>query len=86
MLLKIRIVANASKERIKKEEPIKLYITSPPIDGKANKSIISFFSKKLKISKSKITIVKGEKSKEKILDIDISEEELNKKLSLIWEN
>ncbi len=44
---------------------IKVYLNSPPVDGKANAECLRLFSKRLKISKSRIAIVKGEKGKKK---------------------
>lgn len=48
---------------------LKIYLTAAPIQGKANKELIKLLAGKLSVSKSKIKIVKGEKSKEKIIEI-----------------
>ena len=62
----MKISPNASKnEIIKSEEGLKVKITAQPIDGKANKALIEYLSKQLKIPKSSIEILKGETSKEK---------------------
>ncbi len=45
-------------------------LTAPPVDGKANKECIRFFSKKFKIAKSSIEIVKGKSSRMKVLKFD----------------
>ena len=66
--IKLKISPNASKnEIIKNENELKIKITAQPIENKANKALIEFLSKKLKIAKSNIEIVKGETSKEKTL-------------------
>ena len=49
---------------------LKVYLTAVPVDGKANKELIKLLAEKLNISKSKINIIKGEKNKEKIIEID----------------
>ena len=68
LVIKLKISPNASKnEIIRNETEIKVKITAQPIENKANKDLIEFLSKKLKISKSNIEIVKGETSKEKTL-------------------
>ena len=68
LLIKLKISPNASKnEIIRNETEIKVKITAQPIENKANKALIEFLSKKLKIAKSNIEIVKGETSKEKTL-------------------
>ncbi len=48
---------------------LKIYLTAVPIQGKANKELIKLLSEKLSVSKSKIKIIKGEKSKEKIIEV-----------------
>ena len=48
---------------------LKIYLTAVPVDGKANKELIKLLSEKLGVSKSKISIIKGEKSKEKVIEV-----------------
>ncbi len=68
LIIKLKISPNASKnEIIKSDTEIKVKITAQPIENKANKALIEFLSKTLKIAKSNIEIVKGETSKEKTL-------------------
>lgn len=66
IVITLKISPNASKNVIiKSEEGLKVKITAQPIDGKANKALIEYLSKQLKIPKSSIEILKGETSKEK---------------------
>lgn len=68
LIVKLKISPNSSKnEIIKNDSEIKIKITAQPIENKANKALIEFLSKKLKIAKSNIEIIKGETSKEKTL-------------------
>ncbi len=68
LIIKLKISPNACKnEIIKSDTEIKVKITAQPIENKANKALIEFLSKTLKIAKSNIEIVKGETSKEKTL-------------------
>ena len=56
---------------------LKIKLTSPPVDGKANQALINYLSKLLKVSKSSIEILKGKTSKKKLVLIeDISEAEI----------
>lgn len=55
---------------IDKLPELRVYLTAVPVDGKANKELIKLLSKELDISKSKISILKGEKNKEKIIEIN----------------
>jgi len=49
---------------------LKIYLTAIPVRGKANKELIKLLSRELNISKSKVRIIKGEKNKEKIIEIN----------------
>ncbi len=49
---------------------IKVYLNAPPVDGKANLELIALFSKKLRIPKSNITIISGDKGKNKRIEIE----------------
>ncbi|SVC02341.1 uncharacterized protein METZ01_LOCUS255195 [marine metagenome] len=44
-------------------------MTSPPVDGAANKACIRFFSKLLGVSPSEISIVQGFSSRNKTIEI-----------------
>jgi uncharacterized protein (TIGR00251 family) len=48
---------------------IKVYLNSPPVDGKANTECISLLSKKLKIAKSGIVIEKGDHGRKKRISV-----------------
>ena len=68
LIIRLKISPNASKnEIIRSSDGIKIKITAQPIDGKANKGLVEFISKKYKIPKSSIEIVRGETSKEKTI-------------------
>ena len=74
LLIKIKIVPNSSKNDIIVEEGfVKVKVTAQPIENKANKALIEFLSKKVKLPKSKIEIVKGMTSKEKTVLIKIED-------------
>ncbi len=44
---------------------LKVKLTSPPVDGEANKTLVKFLSKLFKVPKSSIEIIKGETSRTK---------------------
>lgn len=48
---------------------IKLKVSSPPVDGAANKEIQKFLSKEFKATKSEVRIVQGEKNRLKIVEL-----------------
>ncbi len=67
---KIKVSANSKSNSIDFcEEFIKVRIKERAIEGRANKAIIDFFSDLLKCPKSKISILNGDKSSIKTLEI-----------------
>lgn len=84
LIVRIKIIPNSSKnEIIYENEGLKVKITAQPIENKANKALVEFFSKNLKTAKSNITIIKGELNKEKTLLIrGIDEQYFNHKLGI----
>jgi uncharacterized protein (TIGR00251 family) len=70
MLLNIRVIPNAKQDKVVEEENrLKIYLTSPPVEGKANKALVKFLAQHFETKKNKIKIVKGLKSKNKIVEI-----------------
>ena len=66
-LLKIKVIPNSKKtELLEKEDALRLYLKAVPEKGKANSELVKFFKKKFGL---KVEIVKGEKSREKVLKI-----------------
>lgn len=69
--LKVYVQPGAKKTEIAGEfnGRLKIRLNAPPIDGKANEALIEFISEIFSISKSKIKIRRGQKSREKDLVI-----------------
>jgi uncharacterized protein len=62
-------------------DAIKIALTAPPVDGKANKELLKFLAKYFKLPKSSIQIIAGESSRNKtILIADIDKDTIIKKL------
>ena len=68
-LIRCRIQPSASKTAIIGiyDNALKITLAAPPVDGKANKALRTFIAKQLKLSKSKIKVIKGDKSRSKTL-------------------
>jgi len=69
LYLPIKLTPKAKKDSIGKivNGRLKISVTSPPVDGKANLHLIKVLSKKLKTAKSNIIITTGQASREKVL-------------------
>ena len=48
---------------------LKVKIAAPPVEGKANKEIIAFLSKTLKVTKSAVEVVHGTSGRIKLVEI-----------------
>jgi uncharacterized protein (TIGR00251 family) len=64
-------------------DALKLSLTAPPVDGKANAACIDFFAKFLKVSRSSVTIAAGHASRNKLIRVlGLSAEEVRKRLKI----
>ena len=75
IIIKVKIVPGSSKNKIigAYNDALKITITAPPVEGKANKKCIAYLAKYFDVVKSKIEIISGQTSKNKLIKIyDIS--------------
>ena len=73
MPIKIKVLPRSAKSEVVGEMAdgvLKIKLTTPPVDGKANEELIKLLAKHFKVSKSSIEILKGLKSKNKIVEIN----------------
>ena len=63
-------------------ERLKIAVSAPPVDGKANEYLIKWLAKHLHIAKSAITLVSGTTDRSKTLLIKGNASELIKKLEI----
>lgn len=64
-------------------DALKLSLTAPPIDGRANDACIEFFAKLLKVPRSSVTIASGQTGRNKVIRVaGLSAEELRKRLGV----
>lgn len=71
MRINVKVIPNAKKSRIINEEGgLKVYITAPAVDGKANKALIELLAEHFVVRKSDAKIIKGERSRDKIVEIN----------------
>ena len=70
-ILKIKVTPRSSKNEVKEfsEGVLKIRLTSPPTNGKANEHLVKFLAEIFDIKKSDIKIVSGFKSREKLIEI-----------------
>jgi len=67
----VRVHPRARKNSITGEagDELKVAITAPPVDGKANAACIEFFAKLLNVPRSSVTIAAGQTSRNKVIRV-----------------
>lgn len=83
-LLPVRAMPRASKNAIQgvHDGALKIRLTAPPIEGKANAALIKFLSKALDIPRAQITIASGETGRNKTVCFSgMSKNQLSKRIA-----
>lgn len=62
---------NSKKPRIEKDllGETHIYVSAPPLEGKANREVIESLAKHYAVNKNKVILLGGEKSKRKVFEI-----------------
>ncbi len=69
-IIEVKIIPNSKKNLITQEDKrLKIHITAPAVDGKANKALIEVLSEYFKVKKNNISIIRGEISSIKLVQI-----------------
>lgn len=50
-------------------EALKIRLAAPPVDGKANEALVKFVAERLGLAKSAISLISGQTSRHKILEV-----------------
>jgi len=71
LLLRLHVQPRSSSNGLAglHEDMLKLRLTTPPVDGKANKAVIAFLAKLFHLPKSSLTIKSGQQSRSKTVAI-----------------
>ena len=67
----VRVHPRAKKDAITGTvgDALKLSLTSPPVDGRANAACVEFFARLFAVPKSSVTIAAGETSRNKVVRV-----------------
>lgn len=68
--LAVKVIPRAKKNEISQvmaDGTIKIRLTAPPVEGKANKALIKFLATSLQIPTQDIEIISGSKSRNKVV-------------------
>ena len=80
----IRVHPRAKKNAITGEvgDALKVSLTAPPVEGKANEACIDFFARLLKVPRSSVSIAAGQSSRNKVIRVEaLTAEDVQRRLS-----
>ena len=81
--MKVRVQPKASRNLVDgyEEGTLRLRVTAPPTEGKANAGVIALLAKTLGVSKSKLQIIRGYGSRDKVVSVDtLTEQEVRRRI------
>ncbi len=84
--LHVRVQPKSSSNRVVLEDAgrVRIAVTAPPADGAANQAVCQLIAKSLGIAKSRVRVMRGTRSREKVIHVDgLAEEEALRRLSAI---
>lgn len=87
VLLNLRVSPGArdtSLEGLHGDKALKLRVAAPPVDGKANAEVERFLAKILDVSRSRVAVVKGAGSRDKVVLVQgVGVEKVRERLALL---
>ncbi len=82
--LAVRVTPRASKNQIVEvlsDGTVKIHLTAPPVEGKANEALIKFLADVLEVPVSRLEIVAGASGRDKLVAVtDMNASALHKKI------
>lgn len=77
MKIEVRVVPRAKRQDVSVEgRALKVRLTAPPVEGKANEELISLLAETFGVRKSEVKILKGDTGRVKIVSLPVDESAL----------
>ncbi|WP_054695713.1 DUF167 domain-containing protein [Syntrophomonas palmitatica] len=69
--IEVKVQPRASRNQVVGEHDgaLKIKLAAPPVEGEANRALLDFLADVLKLPKKNITLLKGDSSRHKLLEI-----------------
>jgi len=77
--IEVKVQPRSSRNQISGEQEgaLKVKLTAPPVEGEANQALVNFLSRLLKLPRKNIILIRGETTRNKLIEIrGISKEQL----------
>jgi uncharacterized protein (TIGR00251 family) len=70
--IEVRLRPRAHKDELigMREGVLQVRVMAPPVDGKANKALCRLIAKRAGVAASKVSVVRGEKSPDKLVHVE----------------
>ena len=81
-ILRVHVVPNAKSDCVVGEHGgvVRIKLRAPAVEGKANAALVRFLAEKMKLPRGAIMLQSGQRSRDKLLRIDVlSEEEVRRR-------
>ncbi len=78
----VKVQPRASRKKfVCDNQTLKIWVTAPPVDNKANEAVIEFIAEIMRVKRSAVSIESGLKSKNKVVSVaGVSLEEVMERL------
>jgi uncharacterized protein len=72
MELRVRVTARASRDELAglRDGVLHVRVSAPPVEGKANQAVCKLIARALGVGKTSVSVVKGERSRDKVVRIE----------------
>ena len=81
--IKIRVQPKSSRNQVDgfQDGALRVRVTAAPTEGQANATVIAILAKTLGVSKSRLEIIRGYSSRDKVVSVDtLTEQEVQRKI------
>lgn len=68
--LAVRATPRAKRTAIEDGDPLKVWVTAPADEGRANEAVRKLLAKALGVAPSRLTLVRGQTARDKLFQVD----------------
>ncbi len=70
-VISVRVVSSAKRDEVLKEDgEFRVYVRAPAVGGKANDAVVKLLAEFFGVRRNRVRIVKGVRSRNKMIEID----------------
>ena len=83
--IKVRVQPKSSRNQVGgfQDGTLRVRVTATPTEGQANAAVIAILAKTLGVSKSRLEIIRGYSSRDKVVSVDtLTEQEVQRKIEV----